>query len=208
DCNVSLGRVRYHSALLDFGPDSVDGWLSTLAADELGVEESDLLDADGRRLKTNGRYATLTRLEAQVLQYLMHRQGRAVPREALRKDVWGHRGDGASNVVDVIVRSLRKKLGSRASTIETVSGVGYRFCPGRTLATLLFVDIVRSTERAVALGDSRWRALLARFHDAVRTQVTEFSGRVVNTAGDGVLAGFEAPSAARRALCASRNTVS
>src|SRR5262249_49566363 len=117
DCSVSLGGVRYQSALLDFGPNSVDGWLSTLAGCRLGVEESDLLDADGRRLKTNGRYAALSRLEAQVLQYLMHRQGRAVSREALRKDVWGHRGDGASNVVDVIVRSLRKKLGSRASTI-------------------------------------------------------------------------------------------
>src|SRR5262249_4191932 len=66
---VSLGGVRYHSALLNLGPDSVDGWLSTLAADELGVEESDLLDADGRRVKTDGRYAALTPLEARVLQY-------------------------------------------------------------------------------------------------------------------------------------------
>jgi class 3 adenylate cyclase len=207
DCGVSFGGARYHSALLDFGPNSVDGWLSTLAADELGVEESDLFDADGRRLKTDGQYAALTRLEAQVLQYLMHRQGRAVSREALRKDVWGHRGDGASNVVDVIVRSLRKKLGSRASTIETVSGVGYRFCPERMLTTLLFVDIVRSTEQVVALGDARWRALLVQFHEAARTQVAEFAGRVVQTAGDGVLASFEAPAAALRAACAIRDTV-
>jgi class 3 adenylate cyclase len=207
DCGASLGGARYNSALLDFGPNSVDGWLSTLAADELGVEESDLVDADGRRLKTDGRYAALTRLEAQVLQYLMHRQGKAVSREALRKDVWGHRGDGASNVVDVIVRSLRKKLGSRASTIETVSGVGYRFCPERRLATLLFVDIVRSTERAVALGDARWRALLDQFHEAARTQVADLAGRVVHTAGDGVLASFEAPAAALRAACAIRDTV-
>ncbi len=161
---ITFGAARYHSALLDFGPDSVDGWLSALAADELGVEESDLVDADGRRLKADGRYAALTRLESQVLQFLMHRQGSAVSRDSLRKEVWGHRGDGASNVVDVIVRSLRKKLGSRASTIETVSGVGYRFCPERRLATLLFVDIVHSTERALALGDARWRALLDRFH--------------------------------------------
>ncbi len=207
ECGVAFGATRYHSALLDFGPDSVDGWLSAFAADELGVEESDLVDADGRRLKADGRYAALTRLESQVLQFLMHRQGSAVSRDTLRKEVWGHRGDGASNVVDVIIRSLRKKLGPRASTIETVSGVGYRFCPERMLATLLFVDIVRSTERAVALGDARWRALLDRFHGVARARITEFGGDVVQTVGDGMLARFEAPAAALRAACAIRDAV-
>ena len=137
----------------------------------------------------------------------MRRQGQAVSRDVLRKEVWGHRGDGASNVVDAVIRSLRRKLGSRASTIETVSGVGYRFCPERTLATLLFVVIVGSTERAVALGDARWRALLDRFYDTVRTRAAEFSGRVVHTAGDGVLASFEAPAAALRTACAIRDAV-
>jgi len=203
----TFGAARYHSALLDFGPDSVDGWLSTLAADELGVEESDLVNADGRRLKTDGRYAALTRLESQVLRFLMHRQGSAVSRDNLRKEVWGHRGEGASNVVDVIIRSLRKKLGSRASTIETVSGVGYRFCPERMLATLLFVDIVRSTERAVALGDARWRALLDRFQGIARKQIAEFGGDIVQTLGDGILAKFEAPAAALRAARAIRDNV-
>ena len=207
ESGVTFGAARYHSALLDFGPDSVDGWLSTLAADELGVEESDLVNADGRRLKTDGRYAALTRLESQVLQFLMHRQGSAVSRDTLRKEVWGHRGEGTSNVVDVIIRSLRKKLGSRASTIETVSGIGYRFCPERMLATLLFVDIVRSTERAVALGDARWRALLDRFHGTARARIAEFGGDVVQTLGDGMLARFEAPAAALRAACAIRDAV-
>jgi hypothetical protein len=207
ECGVTFGATRYHSALLDFGPDSVDGWLATLAADELGVEESDLVDADGRRLKADGRYTALTRLESQVLQFLMHRQGSAVPRDTLRKEVWGHRGDGASNVVDVIIRSLRKKLGSRASTIETVSGVGYRFCPERMLATLLFVDMVRSTERAVALGDARWRALLERFHGVAQARIAKFGGSVVQTVGDGLLAKFEAPAAALRAACAIRDAV-
>lgn len=124
-----LDGVRYHSALLDFGPGSVDGWLSKLAGDEIGVDEGDLLDVSGHRLKINGHYLALTRLEFQVLQFLMQRQGEAVSREVLRKEVWGHRGDGASNVVDAVIRALRKKLGARASTIETVSGVGYRFRP-------------------------------------------------------------------------------
>ena len=128
-CEVELDRIPYYSALLDFGPGSVDGWLSRLAEDELGVDEGDLLDVRGRRLKVEGRRLDLTKLEFQVFQFLTHRQGQAVSREVLRRQVWGHRGDGASNVVDAVIRSLRKKLGSRASTIETVSGVGYRFCP-------------------------------------------------------------------------------
>ncbi|MET0151871.1 MAG: winged helix-turn-helix domain-containing protein [Candidatus Binatia bacterium] len=200
--SVTLSGLCYHSALLDFGPHSVDGWLSKLAADELGVDGDDLLDISGRRVKTDGGLAALTQLEFKVLQFLMQKQGQAVPRDTLRKEVWGHRGDGASNVVDVIIRSLRKKLGSRASRIETVSGVGYRLCPERALMTLLFVDIVASTERAIALGDDRWRAALDGFHGSVRAQVGKFAGRVVDTAGDGVLAVFAAPAAALRAASA------
>ena len=148
-----------------------------------------------------------TRLEFQVFQFLMQRQGQAVSREVLRREVWGHRGDGASNVVDAVIRSLRKKLGPRASTIETVSGVGYRFCPERVLATLLFVDIVGSTEQAIALGDARWRALLDTFYTEVRKGVAHFEGWVANTAGDGVLAVFDAPAggAAQRLRHSRRN---
>jgi class 3 adenylate cyclase len=202
--SVTLGGRAYHSALLDFGPHSVDGWLSKLAADELGVDGDDLLDITGRRVKTDDGLTALTPLEFKVLQFLIQKQGQAVPRHMLRKEVWGHRGEGASNVVDTIIRSLRKKLGSRASRIETVSGVGYRFCPERTLMTLLFVDIVASTERAVTLGDARWRATLDRFHERVRAEVGKHGGRVVETAGDGVLAVFEAPGAALRAACSIR----
>jgi hypothetical protein len=129
--DAELSGVRYHSALLDFGPGSVDGWLSRLAAEELGVDEGDLLDVSARRVKIDGGSLALTRLEFQVLEFLMQRQGQAVSRDVLRRDVWGHRGDGASNVVDAVIRSLRKKLGQRASIIETISGVGYRFCPDR-----------------------------------------------------------------------------
>ena len=206
-CDVDLDGVPHYSALLDFGPGSVDGWLSRLAGDELGVDEGDLLDVRGRRLKVDGRHLDLTRLEFQVLQFLTQRQGQAVSREVLRRQVWGHRGDGASNVVDAVIRSLRKKLGPRASTIETVSGVGYRFCPERVLATLLFVDIVGSTERAIALGDARWRALLDTFYAEVRKEVAHFEGWVANTAGDGVLAVFDAPAAALRSACAIRNAM-
>jgi two-component system alkaline phosphatase synthesis response regulator PhoP len=49
-----------------------------------------------------------------------------VPREDLIRDVWGHEWTGGSNVVEVVVSGLRKKLGERASSLETVRGVGYR----------------------------------------------------------------------------------
>jgi class 3 adenylate cyclase len=158
-------------------------------------------------LNVDGDHLTLTRLEFQVLEFLMHRQGRAVSRDALRKQVWEHRGDGASNVVDAVVKSLRKKLGPRASMIETVSGVGYRFCPERRLTTLLFVDIVGSTERVVALGDARWRALLDTFYTEVSRTVGRFEGRVVNTTGDGTLATFDTPAAALRSACTIRDAM-
>jgi pimeloyl-ACP methyl ester carboxylesterase len=73
--------------------------------------------------------------------------------------------------------------------------------PDRVLATVLFVDIVGSTERAAALGDQRWRELLERFYAAVRREVERFRGREIDTAGDGVLASFDGP--ARGVRCAS-----
>ena len=48
----------------------------------------------------------------------------------LLRDVWGYDWDGGSNVVDVVVSALRRKLGDRADTLETVRGVGYRFREG------------------------------------------------------------------------------
>jgi len=79
-----------------------------------------------RSLMLDGERVDLTRLEAQVLGYLREREGRAVSREELLRDVWGHSWTGGSNVVQVVMSSLRRKLGSRAECIETVRGVGYR----------------------------------------------------------------------------------
>ena len=73
------------------------------------------------------RRVPLTPLEFMVMQYLMDREGQAVSRTALLDDVWHDSYQGGSNVVDVVVRSLRKKLGLRASAIETVSRLGYRY---------------------------------------------------------------------------------
>jgi class 3 adenylate cyclase len=68
----------------------------------------------------------------------------------------------------------------------------------RVLATVLFTDIVGSTERASELGDRRWRELLEQHHAVVRRHIERFQGREVDTAGDGFLAAFDGPARAVR----------
>jgi class 3 adenylate cyclase len=68
----------------------------------------------------------------------------------------------------------------------------------RVLATLLFTDIVGSTERAAALGDRRWRELIERHHAAVRSELALARGREIDTAGDGFFASFDSPARAIR----------
>ncbi len=123
---AKLGATTYHTALLDFGPGSVDGWICNLVAAELGVEHSDLLDPGARELRLEGQRIGLTPLEFGVMTLLESRNGEAVARDELLRQVWGHGHEGGSNVVDAVVRGLRRKCGRHADMIETVRGVGYR----------------------------------------------------------------------------------
>ena len=68
----------------------------------------------------------------------------------------------------------------------------------RVLVSVLFTDIVGSTERAASLGDHRWRSLLDRHDQIVREQLRIFRGREVNTTGDGFVAAFDGPARAIR----------
>ena len=70
--------------------------------------------------------------------------------------------------------------------------------PDSILTTVLFTDIVGSTERAAALGDRGWRDLLARHHAAVRRELARFRGQELDTAGDGFFATFDGPARAIR----------
>jgi class 3 adenylate cyclase len=79
--------------------------------------------------------------------------------------------------------------------------------PDRVLATVLFTDIVGSTARAAAAGDSAWRALLERHHSIVRDQLVRFRGVEHDTAGDGFFASFDGPARAIRCACAIREAV-
>ena len=125
--NINLDGRTYSSAMLDFGPSSVDGWLARLVAAELGVNSSEMLDIEARELVVDDSRIPLTRLEFAVFRYLRERQGKAVAREAMIRDVWGHKYDVGSNVVEAVIKTLRKKLGKHSEMIETVPGYGYKF---------------------------------------------------------------------------------
>jgi class 3 adenylate cyclase/pimeloyl-ACP methyl ester carboxylesterase len=77
----------------------------------------------------------------------------------------------------------------------------------RVLATVLFTDIVGSTERAADLGDRGWRDLLEMHHTFVRRELEQHRGREVNTTGDGFLATFDGPARAIRCALAIRDAV-
>jgi class 3 adenylate cyclase len=87
--------------------------------------------------------------------------------------------------------------------------IGTRGIPeaDRVLATVLFVDIVGSTERAAAVGDARWRDLLVTYHAHVEREVARFRGRVIDTAGDGAFAIFDGPARAIRCAAAIRDAL-
>jgi pimeloyl-ACP methyl ester carboxylesterase len=82
---------------------------------------------------------------------------------------------------------------------EFMTGRRSEIAAERALATVLFTDIVGSTETATRLGDRAWRDLLELHNDAVREQIVRYHGRVVGTQGDGFLATFDGPARAIRA---------
>ena len=77
----------------------------------------------------------------------------------------------------------------------------------RFLATVLFTDIVGSTEKAAKLGDRSWKALVERHHEIVRGLLARYRGTEVDTAGDGFFASFDGPARWIRAACAIRQSV-
>jgi pimeloyl-ACP methyl ester carboxylesterase/class 3 adenylate cyclase len=88
---------------------------------------------------------------------------------------------------------------------EFVTGERHLAQAERVLATVLFTDIVESTERAAAVGDRKWRELLENYQSLVRQQLAQFRGREIDTAGDGFLAAFDGPARAIRCAAAVRD---
>jgi pimeloyl-ACP methyl ester carboxylesterase len=75
------------------------------------------------------------------------------------------------------------------------------------LATVLFTDLVGSTAKAVELGDRGWRELLEQHHARIRTQLSQYRGVELDTAGDGFFARFDGPARAIRCACSIRDAV-
>ena len=104
------------------------------------------------------------------------------------KDHLFYVGESADDISDTIEEFL---TGSRGAAVTD-----------RILATVLFTDIVGSTEKAAALGDQRWRHLLDDHHAMIRRNLARFRGHEVKTTGDGFLATFDGPARGVRCACA------
>jgi class 3 adenylate cyclase len=133
----------------------------------------------------------------------------------------------AFGVADVLAqRAVESVFHSRSDLVSAGLGVGAamsfgpmrrwirpivdRFLPARARLTLLFTDIVGSTQAIVDLGDERWRARLDRYRVSVRHELSRFRGHEVNTAGDAFFATFDRPAAAvscARAIGAAVNAL-
>lgn len=98
---------------------------------------------------------------------------------------WYGRGDAILRAIGDLLEDVRQQ--------DTVFN--------RVLATVLFTDIVSSTERAAALGDRAWRDIVERHHAIVREHLVAFRGTEIDTAGDGFYAAFDGP--ARAVMCAT-----
>lgn len=85
---------------------------------------------------------------------------------------------------------------------EFLTGVRPHPEPDRVLATVLFTDVVGSTQRAAEVGDRKWRELIEAYYSLARRQLERFRGREINTAGDGFFASFDGPARAVRCAIA------
>ena len=90
---------------------------------------------------------------------------------------------------------------------EFLSGLVGGSVPDRALATVLFTDIVNSTDLAISMGDRRWKAVLETHDEITRDQVARFQGRFIESTGDGVLATFDRPGRAIRAAEAIQESI-
>jgi class 3 adenylate cyclase/pimeloyl-ACP methyl ester carboxylesterase len=90
---------------------------------------------------------------------------------------------------------------------EFLTGARGNIDPDRTLSTVLFTDIVGSTEKADSVGDREWRNILDSHHSAVRASLGRYGGVEIDTAGDGFLATFNGPARAVRCACDIRDSI-
>ncbi len=113
---------------------------------------------------------------------------------------------------DYVKNAISRRVGHRYERLPESVLIRSRPVPDgalrdRALATILFVDIVRSTEMAARMGDHHWSEVMNHYYAAVRRELRAASGREVTTTGDGMLAMFEAAAKAIRCAAAIREAV-
>ncbi|KAB7746538.1 response regulator [Nostocoides sp. F2B08] len=113
-----LARIRLRLRTAQNGTTAADPAATVITAGDI------TLDMRTRRVTVRGKESDLSSREYVLLETFMRHPGHVLTREQLLSHVWGYDFDPGSNVVDVYVRYLRKKIGS--DTIETVRGMGYR----------------------------------------------------------------------------------
>jgi class 3 adenylate cyclase len=111
-----------------------------------------------------------------------------------------HMRDGLHGEAGAVLAELRR-------LVEAAERGSWPDSPDRVLATVLFTDIVGSTERVAELGDREWCRLLLIHHAIVRDHLALFGGREVDTAGDGFFAAFDTPARAVRCARAIADAV-
>ncbi len=181
------------------------------------------LDIDRHQLRRRDEAVVIEPQVFDLLAYLLRNRDRVVSRDDLIARVWGGRIASAS-AVTTRINAARRAVGDNGAAqtvIRTVARKGVRFVAEvreygtdasrdagaevereRTLATILFTDIVDSTRWAAELGDRQWRALLDRHDEISRRQIERFGGKAVKTTGDGFLATFDSPARAVRCALA------
>jgi class 3 adenylate cyclase len=145
----------------------------------------------------------------------------AVPSLVLARDSWGRADLEQARYVASLVPDARYVvlpgsdypmwLGDQEPVVaevqEFVTGIRPQRDADRILATVLFTDIVGSTELASSLGDARWRETLMAHHERIRSELARHRGTEIKTTGDGVVATFDGPARAVRCALAIRDTV-
>lgn len=132
DIEISFNDRSFSTAMLDFGEGSVDGWIAKTLVNEINEVAENMpalnwFDKPARQLVFKGERVDLTPLEYDTLVLLITNQGIAISRKELLEKVWDIHYEGASNVIDTVILTLRKKLRDKAILIQSVRGIGYRF---------------------------------------------------------------------------------
>jgi class 3 adenylate cyclase len=133
-----------------------------------------------------------------------------------RRIVWTHRPlqktlrfKSQDHAIEYVRKAISRRVHHRYEKLSKSMQIGLRpvrprVVPVRVFATVLFVDIVRSTENAARIGDHRWNEVVTHYYAALRRQLRVHRGREINTTGDGMLVTFEGrPGALRAIRCAA-----